>query len=61
MVGPAIEGEGMIPFAAITSRWFMRRAWLAALWAYPRGIISLETFLRIDDAYYARCVRSHHR
>lgn len=47
----------MIPFAAITSRALLRWAWLAALWAYPRGIISLETFVRVDDAYYRRCVR----
>lgn len=51
----------MIPLNAIVSRWLVRRAWLVSLTLYAWGLMSLRTFTRIDDAYYARCVRSHHR
>lgn len=46
----------MIPLNAYLSRALLRLTWLAALWAYPRGLISLETFLRVDDAYYRRLI-----
>ena len=61
MVGPAVEGESVIPLNAIVSRWLVRRAWLASLTLYSWGVMSLRTFTRIDDAYYTRCVRRRHR
>lgn len=46
----------MIPFNAYLSRALLRVAWRAALWAYPLGLISLETFIHVDDAYYRRLI-----
>jgi hypothetical protein len=40
------------------TRRLLRWTWLIAIWAYPRGLISLRTFCAIEDAYYLRCVRS---
>lgn len=61
MVGPAVEGESVIPFNAIVSRWLVRRAWLASLTLYACGLMSLRTFTRVDDAYYTLCVRRRYR
>ena len=46
----------MIPLNYYLSRALQRLTWLAALWAYPRGLNSLETFMRVDDAYYRRLI-----
>ena len=46
----------MIPLNDYLSRVLLRVAWRAALWAYPRGLISLDTFIRVDDAYYRRLI-----
>lgn len=53
----------MIPLVALArldvsrlSRAALRTAWHLALWAWCHGLVSRETFLRIDDAYYRRLI-----
>ena len=47
----------MIPIASLArldvsriSRAALRTAWHLALWAWRRGVITRETFLRVEDA-----------
>jgi hypothetical protein len=42
----------VIPFAARLHRALLRLGWHVTLWSYPRGWVSLRTFLRVEDAYY---------
>ena len=53
----------MIPIASLArldvsrlSRAALWAAWHLALWAWRRGLVSRETFRRVEDAYYRRIV-----